>query len=278
MKNIFDIFEKNERIDGSEFITREISEELAIKQRQTSENLSSFEKQAKLPLWLGIVKLLTVAFATIFSVLIVIISVEKGFSEFLRASGWAIVVAICLWLAFFAIIFIGRVRQRETFENRDLHAELLKAERLLFECKNYLQIPENASEITVMGGFYRIKDGKRVSALPLASYVAIETFMFANSEKLFIADTNAVLSVDREKIKGYAATNEKLNFHGWSKSEHFLSEKYKKYKITADSYGVIHVTGALEVEIEGREESFKLIIPIFDRDKFFNVLGDSAKI
>lgn len=273
MKNIFGLKQENEKLDGKVFITREIPEDLAEEQKKTSENLAKFERQLDLPLALKIVKFVSIAFAALFTVLLLITWAQQGFSYLTKNAGWAIVVAVCLWLTFFALIFIGRVRAREVIEEGNFSAEIAYAESLVKESEQYLEIPKDCQEITVFGALYKQKSEKTVSALPFADLIAVETYLFVQENKVNFADTSMVLTFDKGEITGCEIIDEKIKFHGWTKREHFTSEKYKKYKITADSYGVLSIKGCLHVYITRNGEDFKLLIPVFDAEQFLNAVG-----
>ncbi len=273
MKNIFGLKQENEKLDGKVFITREISEDLAEEQKKTSENLSKFEKRLNLPLGLNIVKIVSIGFATLFTVLLLITWAQQGFSYLKQSAGWAIVVAVCLWLTFFALIFIGRVRTREVIEEGEFSAEIAYAESLVKECERHLEIPEDRQEITVFGSLYKQKGEKTVSALPFTELIAVETYLYVQKDKVNFADTSMVLTFDKSEIKGCELTDKKIKFHGWTKREHFSTEKYKQYKITVDSYGVHYLKGCLNVYITRNGEDFELLIPVFDAEKFLNAVG-----
>lgn len=273
MKNVFGVQHNNNKIDGFCFITREISEDLANRQQRSSEALANFEKQAKLPLWLYIVKILAIAFATLFTILIIIIGAKNGFSKILNQSGWAIVVAVCLWLTFFSLVFIGRVRMREVVEDEDLHGELMRVESLVNECKEYLGIPNDAVGITVLGNFYKEKNDKKISELPFADFVALEMYIYVQNGKLYLADTGAVLCFEKSELVGYESSDQKIKMLGWTKKEHFSSEKYKPYKIMMDSNGVILFKGCLHAHFNRNGEEYEIIIPSYDSENFINSLS-----
>lgn len=271
MKNIFGIDSKNDEIDGSEFIVRKISDELKDKQTSIGENLDDFENQARLPFWLFLIKLLAILLAVIFTVISVRLALENDIKYVLTNNRLSVVLAVCFWLIFFTIVIYGRIREKEVIEDGALGAELVKADSVINDSKNYLQIPEDAAEITLMAKAYKTKGEKIISEVPIADYVAIEPYVFIENDKIYLSDNCVVVQLCKDDIVKCEKIEKRLSFYGWTKRENYLSSTYRPYKITANAYGVFFLKGYLRVEIKGATENFELIVPSYDIENFLNV-------
>ena len=263
MKNLFGINDEIGVIDGAQLITKQVPKELMDRQEEISARLQQFEKKTQTPLWNWITRIICIMVAVVFTTSSIVIGVDKGFSFLAKGFGWMVVLAVCSFLIFLALIFIERIRKREELDESELQAELMKAQALVNECRQNLGIPDGSSEITVFANVYRKKGEKTLSVLPLADYVSIEMFLFTQGDKICLADSASIISIGKEQFCTVERLTKRINFHGWTKREHFSSPTYAPY-VKLDSRGFLSVKECVSVVVSGESENFEIIVPPYD--------------
>ena len=271
MKNLFGINDEMGVIDGAHLITKQVPKELMDKQEEISAKLQQFEKKTQTPLWNWIVRIICISVAIIFATSSITIGVDKGFNFLAKNFGWMIVLSVCSLLIFLALIFIERVRKREEIDGNEIQAELMRAQALVNECRQSLGIPNDSKEITIFANVYRKKGDKTVSVLPLADYVSIEMFLFTQGENICLADSASIISLKKEQFCAIEKMQKQINFHGWTKREHFSAPAYEPY-VKLNPKGFLSVKECVCISVSDGNENFEILIPPYDAPVFLEFL------
>jgi hypothetical protein len=280
MKNLFameigDLDEENGSSYGEadRFVLRRVKEELSEKQDERNDGLEEHKKNAELPAWLDIVRMLSLCLFMV----VLVGTVKAGFSTAMRnAPGLVIagavggVVALVLWL-------IGKGKTKNVIESEDFNSDLAEVEKMIKESLEELAVPEDAKMADVFSRPYKMKNGKEKKASSFFEYFNNEWHVFREGDMLCFADCAAVIGVSVHDITGIYKINKRASFMGWNKEEEYNKGEYKQYKMTCDNVGTMYVKSHYSMRLNCEGEEYEILFPAYELETFTRLTGASVK-
>jgi len=272
MKNIFGLnkYAKKEEahFDGSCFISRSAEE----KEEKKEKKLPSV-----IPVYMTVIQ-----YAGLILVCVMIIMFMRSdipFKYILKEAVHVPVLVIIGTLLYFGIgIYEGKKRDKmiangELFDESAIEEPDEEEESAAeAKAKESLGIPEDATDIDVLGVIYR-NVGDETENASNFDFLTIEMFAFSDGETLNIADYNDVYSIAFESIKSIERIDKKVTALGWSKEEDIDSEAYAQFELAEDEQGLIVLPYYYSVRVATEEEEFELALPPYEAATFSKLTG-----
>lgn len=266
MKNVFGMKvtkgEQSSSFDGAIFITKRLDEEKQETMDQVSEETEN--QLAKLGLSFPAKLTKYICFGIGMIILAALLRADVSFAEAFRNVPWLFYLGgIAFVIAGFLQIMEWKIRKKH-MNSEEFSEHLEKAEQTVGEAKRVLGIPENAFDVDILSFLYKEKkNGKIVSALP-SNYVALDMYVYADEESLYIADCSAVFSFPRKALGEFELRKKRISINEWNKEDGYNSKQYREYKLTEDNMGNIWMKKCYALTVSAEEEAYELLIPPYD--------------
>ena len=279
MKPIFaiDITEdkKNDKVNGERFITGRISFDTKSRFEQKSENLEQTVEKSKLPTWMGVAKIVCG-----FVFLIVLAGTIRSGADLEQAfqnAPWLLISGAVCGVAWAVLQIMSKKKEKEVFteENAVEQAENIRAD--IKEIYKELGVPSNARNIDIMTFKYAEKDGKikvKATGMQMFEYANLDVKAYTRDGYLHLADIESVYSFKLSEIKAIRSVKKHTTLSSWNKD---AEPTDKKYKLTVDQYGMIHIKGYHIIEIEQEGEIYGIYFPSYEREAFEMLTGLRAE-
>ncbi len=273
MKNVFGYDKSRGQVDD-EFVIRRISEENSRRQDENYSKYKNIEKSASLPFWAKIEQYIFFCFALIVIISFVSAGFNIGFEQAYKNSKVILPIAACTGLISIILFVCEKIKYKKTESNPIVEQTALDQQKLNSACYEELKIPDGAEEIDVFFSIYKTtQKGKIKNANPLAKYVAIPIKIFTENNNLCFADTETVTAVPISSILCAYKTDKTVSFLNWNKPEAFNGDKYKQYKIKANTVA-FYVKPYYSVRISRNGCEYEIVIPPYDFEiikKYLNI-------
>lgn len=275
MKNLFgvDITENEENLyqDGEIFITKRIPSDLELRFDRASEQDTGFEKSATFPLWLTIIKYILIIGAVSFA-----LGIFKGnvsFAEGYKNAPWVYWITPLLWIAVIALIVFEMLKAKKIYSSEDFSGHIENIISIIQEAEQYLEIPENSSEIDVLFFRYMKKDGEiKRKDFPLFSHINLSHKAYVKNDNLCLSNLRYVMEIPLQSVKSIHMEKKKAHFPNWNKSEPFNSKEYRQFKVTCNNQGT-YFAKYYSVQIQDIKGDFEFYVPNYDIDKICSLTG-----
>lgn len=279
---------KNEEISGKEFLTAAPSE-ASSRALNTSgdEAIDMLFKKTKLPLALRIIKWIC-AFLGLFATGFIMLHITADENilplEALRIAwadfSWvffAAAAAIILWAT---IAIVGRRKEKSVSESDEIKNLMDRASTIADNILGELGVPVDAAEVDILSFTYKIKKGEAVPcerALDTTPFTLYTYKAYTDGENLHLADADGRYTFPLSSLHRVRQINKRIAAFGWSKDEEPTKGEYKKYKMTVDEYGNVHLKPYYVLEADRDGESWGIYFPCYELDVFEKLTGIKAE-
>lgn len=267
MKNLFAIKKKeNEKNNYDKFVSRKLSSELSDELEGLSNHSYSLTKKSQIPLWLGLIKLLSLGFGLLICIIIFIpqegLTIQKAYHN----APYLFYIGPSLVLIGVIIIIIEKCRYKKVEKSEELDSFQSKGDLLLAKCQQDLNIPVDAKKMDFFVFMSKTKkDGKeKLANYGLFNALNNDLSIFKEDDNLCIAFTDIVLSLPLNSFKKIVEVKKNIVFYGWNKDIPYNKEPYKEYKIKVNQYGGFIVKGYYSVQFEYENEEYEFFIPKYE--------------
>lgn len=274
---------KNEQFNGEEFLVARPSAVMAKDFEKTSEKAEKTVERAKLPLAVRIVQWVC-GFAGLLVVTMIcrVLGGEDGlsFKEVYQNAPWLFWLAggcLLIWGVLAAVSAGIAKKVLSSEESAQVLSEMDDACDSIFTA---LSVPKDAGDVDILSFFYKEKEGEiKVceKALQSAPYFNPVFKLYADSEKLYLANLEGKYAFPLSSVRAIQAVKERIVISGWNKEESFKEGIYKPYKLTADDSDCIHCKSYYILELDCGGEEWGIYFPCYELPAFEAVTGLKAQ-
>ena len=285
MRNLFSFnIEENSEISGVSkyakgFVLREADEAIVDNQKRIAKKMEELESKWALPAWLGYIKVISIGLGAMLLACCVMILIGVGFSYAFSAPLFVVTFVFGVFLfGFGAGCFIFEYRKKHLVEGSDDYKKAMKyIDELSKKSENYLSLPKEKVKVDIFFYPYIVRDDK-IKDSNAFKYLNMSHYLFEENGKLCLANNNTVYGFDKVLFKRMLCDVKKTSFSIWNKDKPHSDEKYKKYKIVLDHYGIYHVKNVCSVQLETTDgEKREIVIPPYEIEHFEKLLGLKVK-
>ena len=247
----------NDRINGcdTELLVQKTSDLLSSSHDRLLERAETVEGHARMPAFLVLIWYLCGILA-----LLIVLAVVKNLSTlslarmFLNAPWMFFACPICavVWLV---LTLLARRREKTVLGSEEAARTASRLESSQKAIFDELGIPADAATVDVLLFRYVVRNGQiRPKELAVsASYVVAQMQLFADAERLYLADVGGKCAIPRSSLRAIRTVKKRIRFTGWNKDDRPESKRYKPYKLGTNQYGCVicrwyHI---LEPELDG---------------------------
>lgn len=270
MKNLFGI--NNKETNFQKFVVRSVSDTSNAKIDELSKKAKIIENKELGPSWLKLVSTMCIGFGIIG--IFGIIFAKDGFKEALKTRGYIFVIAIILFIVGVALTIYYGLKSKKIQSNKNFKTFLNEQELLKKEIQDELKIPKDSTEIDVL--FTKVKENKEgkeiTKSMGLFSHLNGQVFLYIEDDKVYFADLAAVIELPLDSFKSVTKINKTVVIPQWNKDVPYNNEKYKKFNIRQNGYGMLYVKPYYSIKLVVNDEEYEILIPNYDIDKFLNVV------
>ena len=269
MKNLFGINTTSDddlelTPELKEFVIREVDPELSRKQEEAQEKLEAFEKKWAFPIWLTLVRVISVGIGSLLLVAILRILLEKKAEAFSSVYTWGILIPGILLIAFgFALFFVEKSRKKTVEGSVEYISFLSYVNSLSNSVERDLRVPSSALDIDIFYYPYKEKNGE-IKDNPTFKYLNQSLKVFEENGMLCLCDSGYVYGIDFKYLKRIIINQKPVTFAQWNKDEYYDKGEYKDYKITSDKLGVLHIKNTCSLQFTKDGTAYEIIIPPYD--------------
>lgn len=275
---------KNEVTNGSEFLTATPSEaQSQALDTSGDEALDMLLKKTKLPLGLRIIKwvcaflgLLAVGFIVTYITADETVTPLEGLHGAWTNFSWVFFVGAALIIVW-AIISITAHRKEKSVSESDESKNLMdRVSTITDVIFGELGVPADAVSVDVLSFTYKIKNGDIVpceGTFDTTPFTSFTYKAFSDGENLHLADAEGKYSFPLSSLRGMRRVNKRISVFGWGKDEDPTKGEYKKYKMTVDEYGNVHLKPYYILETEHAGEIWGIYFPCYELDAFEKLTG-----
>lgn len=241
----------------------------AVEQAQATAN------RAQLPLLLRVVWGVC-GLAALMMALIVLKSVQSiSFAQVMRNAGWLVIAAVVCAAVWAVLTVLSRRKEKAVLSSEEAARTTSRLESSQKAIFDELGIPADAAAVDVLLFRYVVRNGQiRPKELAVsASYVVAQMQLFADAERLYLADVGGKFAIPRSSLRAIRTVKKRIRFTGWNKDDRPESKRYKPYKLGRNQYGCVicrwyHI---LELELDG--EIYGVYFPPYERPAFEKAAG-----
>lgn len=264
-KNLFDANATVMQVEGHEFKSGQISEDLASRYKRFQEQIQSVEDKGSVPCLVTIIKfVLNLVWVCILCGLLQ--SCGDGYSwkrMYGNAPGLFYVGGgtFVLWL----ILFIYEKRKMgKALETVDLETMKHQVKALEEQLHMEIGIPEEAELVDVIYQCYEIKNGKRKVLHAMAyPYINVEMYVYRKGDMLCFCDRTDEYSIPLGRIGNAELIKMAVQVSGWNKEAPIDDKMFKEYKPYQTNAGIF-VKQHYMIRVKGNAEEFVIRIPNYD--------------
>lgn len=265
----------NTSINGSEFITRTVSQQKIEEYDNKREELDQTIGKSELPWPIQIIKLL----CGWFSIIVFISCLKAGFETAFKNAPALIIIGIVCGVLWGVLHFVSKKKQKLVLKNENVEAQLENIDEDLVLIYEELGVPADAVEIDVLTFKYKVKNGEirpYASGLQTTPYLNASVKMYATPEELYVADIENVYSFKKTEIKSIITVNKRIAVSRWNKEEDPRKGKFKPYKMSINNFGNVFFKPYYILEIERDNQTFGIYFPCYELGIMESLTGITA--
>ncbi len=274
MTNVFEI-----NIDDSEntapsklFLEKELSPDLVAETEKSDAAAKEHEKKFQLPIWLRLIR--TILFGVAAIIFLSLLRADVTMEEAYQNAPALFFIMPAAFAGFIALWIIEYVRKKTHQNTEDFEHFQDKAENLIKACKYDLGIPETAPQVDILCYTYKInKKGKQVKAVDMYDYMLVPLYTYQDASKIYLADNSSVYAFLKSDFMRMEKIEKRYSMCGWNKDEDISSDKYKKYKLTANNYDAVFCKYYYSLQMINVNGAFEILIPPYEAPIFASVLN-----
>lgn len=264
-KNFFDINTTDMRVEGEEFCSAKVSEDLSARYDKFREQLQGVQTKASVPCLVSIIKfVLNLAWICILGGMLQ--SCADGYSwkrMYHNAPGlfYAGGTAFVLWLL---IIIYERYKMSKAMETVDMEMVEYQAKALEQQLRMEIGIPEDAGLIDVIYQCYELKNGKKKILHAITyPFMNSEVYVYRKGDSLCFCDRSQEYAIDLELIGEPELFKRAVQVSGWNKDEPIDDKKFKEFKPYQNNAGIF-VKQHYVLHVQAAQGEMVIRIPNYD--------------
>ena len=270
---------KNTTPNGLDLMVHKPSEELAAALQSSKTKLDYNEKKTQLPLILRIVKIFCWIVGVAFLLGILKAATDEDpipLSEILQTMPELVVTGL-IFIAIAAILFyLGKRKAESVIGSGDVTSTLNHLKTTGDTILADLGVPENARNVDILMFFYKEKNGEpklTVKGNQNFWYMNMQFKIFADPQTFYLANVEGKFAFSRSDVKRIKMINKRATMNDWNKDYPFDDERYKKYGLKMDQYGVIYFKPCYILELEINGEEWGIYFPSYELPLFEALTG-----
>lgn len=276
MTNIFGILKDKKRttqseFDGACFICKRIESDGLENINDLNKAAEAQNKKMNLPLPLAIIK--GIAFFVGMVLIIGILRADVSLSEAFNNAPEIFYILPVAWLIFAALQFTAYLKKKNHMASDEFQQFLSETEETAVQSMQQLGIPSNAPMVDTFTFPYKIKKEKLVPSSGNSQYVTVEFFIYQDADHLYLADHTTVFGFNKKDFVKIEKVSKKATSYGWNKDEPINSEKFKKYKLGQNQYGVVFYKYYYSIQLSKDGKIYELLIPPYEVTTFAAILN-----
>lgn len=270
---------KNSKPNGMEMMVLKPSPELVSALDSSKEKMNDAQKKAKLPLVLRIIEWIC-TFGGIFIVigLLRALGGEDGVTltqAYANAGEIFWIAGACIAIG--AVLrFLGKKKAKTVLESDDSTRTLSNISVSVETIFADLGVPENARDVDILVFFY-----KNSNCEPKLKTKGNQNFMFMNfpfkifadPRTFYLANIEGKYAFSRDAVKRIKTVAKRYTVNDWNKDYPFDDDRYKKYGLKMDQYGVIYGKNYYILEVENEGQIWGIYFPSYELPLFEALTG-----
>lgn len=264
-KNFFDINTTDMRVEGEEFCSAKVSEDLSARYDKFREQLQGVQDKAAVPCLVLIMKfVLNLVWVCVLGGMLQ--SCGDGYSWERMYHNAPVLFyvggeAFALWL----IIFIyERYKMSKAMKTVDMEMVKYQADALERQLRMEIGIPEDAGLIDIIYQCYEMKNGKKKILHAMTyPFMNSEVYVYRKGDSLCFCDRSQEYVIGFDRIGEPELFKRAVQVSGWNKDEPIDDKKFKEFKPYQTNAGIF-VKQHYILHIRGAQEELVIRVPNYD--------------
>ena len=262
--------QKNEQMNGEEFVVAKPNLSLTQSLESSSENVDETIEKSKLPLPIRIGHWICGAVGALVAMgIIKALGREDGvtLSEAYQNASWLFWLGGACLVVWALLKLVSMRKEKSVLETEESSQALNNLDKTCEAILADLKVPQDSREIDILFFFYKVKnDSIKVceKGLQIAPYINPIFHIFTDSENLYLANLEAKYAIPLSQIKAIKSIKKTIRITEWNKDEAFNKGIYKQYKLSEDNYGCIICKGYHILEFEHENELWGIYFPCYE--------------
>lgn len=285
MKPIFctdiTVNKNNTEINGTEFISRSISEEKRAEMDARADELQRMISQARMPGWMVTLRSIAGFASLIMAMNLMNVVLDKGFTAlFAQDQIMGTSICLCAVAVWFYLNRLGRMKVQSMENDPQIKTKNNELEIEIALMMHEMGVPPKANSMDILVFNYKTKDGEIIPVSPLmmpSIFMNFECKVYADGDAICLADSDSVYSFNKCDIKVLRKVDSKATVYSWNKQEAPTDPKYAAYGLSLNKVGMATTSCYYILEVDKDGETFGLYVPGYEAEILREVFGfDSA--
>ena len=281
MKPIFctdiTVNKNNTEINGTEFISRSISEEKRAEMDARANELQRLISQARLPGWMVTLRSIAGFASLIMAMNLMNVVLDKGLHA-LFAQDQIMGTTICLSAVavWFYLSRLGRMKVQSMENDPQIKTKNNELEIEIALMMYEMGVPTNAKSMDILVFNYKTKDGEIIPTAPImmpSIFMNFECKAYSDGDTIYLADSDSVYAFNKSDIKMLRKVDSKATVYSWNKQDNPTDPKYAACGVSLNKMGMATSDCYYIVEIEKHGETFGLYVPGYEAEILREVFG-----
>lgn len=262
--------QKNEQVNGEEFVVAKPNLSLTRSLESTSENVDETIEKSKLPLPIRIGHWICGAVGVLIAIgIIKALGGEDGvtLSEAYQNASWLFWLGGACLVVWALLKLVSMRKEKNVLETEESSQAFNNLDKTCEAILADLKVPQDSREIDILFFFYKVKnDSIKVceKGLQIAPYINPIFHIFTDSENLYLANLEGKYAIPLSQIEAIKSIKKTIRITEWNKDEAFNKGIYKQYKLSEDNYGCIICKGYHILEFEHENELWGIYFPCYE--------------
>lgn len=262
--------QKNEQMNGGEFVVAKPNLSLTRSLESTSENVDETIEKSKLPLPIRIGHWICGAVGVLIAIgIIKALGGEDGgtLSEAYQNASWLFWLGGACLVVWALLKLVSMRKEKNVLETEESSQAFNNLDKTCEAILADLKVPQDSREIDILFFFYKVKnDSIKVceKGLQIAPYINPIFHIFTDSENLYLANLEGKYAIPLSQIEAIKSIKKTIRITEWNKDEAFNKGIYKQYKLSEDNYGCIICKGYHILEFEHENELWGIYFPCYE--------------
>ncbi len=262
--------QKNEQMNGEEFVVAKPNLSLTRSLESTSENVDETIEKSKLPLPIRIGHWTCGTVGALVAIgIIKALGGEDGvtLSEAYQHASWLFWLGGACLVVWALLKLVSMRKEKNVLETEESSQAFNNLDKTCEAILADLKVPQDSREIDILSFFYKVKnDNIKVceKGLQIAPYINPIFHIFTDSENLYLANLEGKYAIPLSQIKAIKSIKKTIRITEWNKDEAFNKGIYKQYKLSEDNFSCIICKGYHILEFEHENELWGIYFPCYE--------------
>jgi hypothetical protein len=262
--------QKNEQMNGEEFVVAKPNLSLTRSLESTSENVDETIEKSKLPLPIRIGHWTCGTVGALVAIgIIKALGGEDGvtLSQAYQNASWLFWLSGACLVVWALLKLVSMRKEKNVLETEESSQAFNNLDKTCEAILADLKVPQDSREIDILSFFYKVKnDNIKVceKGLQIAPYINPIFHIFTDSENLYLANLEGKYAIPLSQIKAIKSIKKTIRITEWNKDEAFNKGIYKQYKLSEDDFGCIICKGYHILEFEHENELWGIYFPCYE--------------